>query len=66
MGFEAVFRPITERMAEVVPTALAVLAVLFIALALLLLTGGDMMLAGMSFLGASLLIYFRETHFVAE
>lgn len=53
-------------MADVAPTALAVVAVLFIALALLLMTQGDLMLAGLSFVGASLLIYFREKRFVGE
>lgn len=46
---------------ELIPLVLAVVAVLLLLLAVTLMTQGRFMLAGMSFLGASLLIYFRES-----
>jgi len=48
-------------MADAVATGLAALAVALIALALYFMTAGQLTVAGMSFLGASLVIYFRET-----
>jgi uncharacterized membrane protein YjjP (DUF1212 family) len=53
-------------MASVARTALALLAVLLIAIALALMTSGDLMLAGLNFLAASLVIYLRETRFAGE
>jgi uncharacterized membrane protein YjjP (DUF1212 family) len=44
-------------------TALAVLAALLVALALSEMASGDLRLAGLTFLSASLVIYFRETRF---
>lgn len=53
-------------MAGLARTALALLAVLLIAAALALMTSGDLMLAGLSFLSASLVIYVHETRFVGD
>ena len=53
-------------MAEVARTALALLAVLLVAAALALMTAGDLMSAGLTFLGASLVIYLRETRFAPD
>lgn len=52
-----------QTMASVPATVLAVLAVLLIAAALGAMAIGDLMLAGFSFMSASLVIYFRETRF---
>lgn len=51
-------------MTDVVPTGLAVLAVALMLTAVVMMTEGELLLAGLSFLSASLLIYFRETKFV--
>jgi hypothetical protein len=51
---------------ELVRTVLAVLAALMIAIALLLMTSDDLMLAGLSFIGASVVIFLRETRFADE
>ena len=48
-------------MADAIATGLAVLAVALIALALYFMATGELTVAGLSFLGASLVIYFRET-----
>jgi hypothetical protein len=48
-------------MSDAVATGLAVLAVALIAVALYFMTAGRLSVAGMSFLAASLVIYFRET-----
>jgi len=48
-------------MAELVPTALAGLAVVLFGVALFSLRAGNFAVAGMSFMSASLVIYFRET-----
>jgi uncharacterized membrane protein YjjP (DUF1212 family) len=53
-------------MPELAPTALALLAVLLIAAALVSMTTGDLRVAGLSFLSASLVIYIRETRFVGD
>lgn len=50
-------------MVDIVPTVLAVVAVSFFGVALWAMTTGDLLLAGLSFLSASFVIYFRETHF---
>jgi hypothetical protein len=47
-------------------TAAAVLAVVLIGAALLGMSGGDLRLAGFSFLCASLTIYLRETYLVED
>ena len=51
-------------MADTIPTVLAVIAVLFIAVALVSMAANELLFAGLSFLCASLVIYFRETRFV--
>ena len=51
-------------MSRVVATALALLAVLLFAGALAAMASGDLRVAGLSFLSASLVIYVRETRFV--
>lgn len=51
-------------MGRVLATAVAVLAVGLFGLALLLLTVGNLQGAGLTFLSASLVIYFRETRLV--
>jgi hypothetical protein len=48
-------------MVEFVPTALAALAVLLAGVALALMTVGNLFAAGVCFLGASAVIYLRET-----
>lgn len=53
-------------MAGVARTALALLAVLLIAAALVLMASDELMSAGLSFLGASLVIYVRETRYAGE
>ena len=50
-------------MVELIPTALALLAAVLIGVALVAMTVGELRAAGFSFLGASLVIYFRETQF---
>lgn len=47
-------------MPEAVPTVLALLTVVAFAAALWLMAAGRLSLAGLSFLSASILIYFRE------
>ncbi|MEF8856227.1 MAG: hypothetical protein V5A16_02260 [Haloplanus sp.] len=47
-------------MSEVVPTVLVLLTVAAFAAALWLMAAGRLSLAGLSFLSASILIYFRE------
>lgn len=46
---------------ELIPLVLAVVAVLLLLLAVALMSQGQFMVAGMSFLGASLVLYFRES-----
>jgi hypothetical protein len=46
---------------ELIPTALALVAVVLLLVAVLLMNQSRFMLAGLSFLGASLVIYFRES-----
>ncbi|WP_254274544.1 hypothetical protein [Haloarcula marina] len=53
-------------MAELIPTALAVLATALIGTALVAMTVGELRAAGFCFLCASLVIYFRETRFVEQ
>lgn len=53
-------------MVELLPTALAVLAVALIGTALVAMTVGNLQAAGFCFLGASLVIYFRETRYGAR
>lgn len=48
-------------MTDIVPTLFAVVAAGLMLFALVLMARGNLMLAGLSFLGASLAIYFRET-----
>jgi uncharacterized membrane protein YjjP (DUF1212 family) len=48
-------------MVELIPTGLAVLAVVLFGLALLAMTQGSFGVAGVAFLGASVVIYLRET-----
>jgi len=48
-------------MADAIATGMALLAVALIAVALYLMTAGRLSVAGLSFLAASLVIYFRET-----
>lgn len=55
--------PTDESMVELIPTALAVVAVSLIGGALLAMTVGNLRAAGFSFLCASLIIYFRETRY---
>ncbi|RMB12967.1 hypothetical protein [Haloplanus aerogenes] len=47
-------------MPETVPTLLALLIVVAFAVALWLMAAGRLSLAGLTFLGASILIYMRE------
>lgn len=48
------------------PTALAVVSVALMATALALMTVGDLFVAGLCFLCASVLLYFREQRLRAE
>ncbi|MFB6227940.1 MAG: hypothetical protein ABEH88_05050 [Halobacteriales archaeon] len=48
-------------MVNVIQTGLALLAVMLLGIGLLAMTVGSLTMAGMSFLSASLVIYFRET-----
>jgi hypothetical protein len=48
-------------MVDVIRTGLALLAVVLFGVALLAMSAGNLTMAGMSFLSASLVIYFRET-----
>lgn len=50
-------------MVEFVPTALAALAALLVGVALWAMTAGNLQVAGLCFLSASLVIYLRETRF---
>ncbi|WP_276273231.1 hypothetical protein [Haloarcula litorea] len=50
-------------MADLIPTALAVLATALIGTALIAMTVGNLRAAGFSFLSASLVIYLRETRY---
>lgn len=50
-------------MENIVPTALALLAVALIVAALAAMAARNLMAAGFSFLSASLVIYLRETRF---
>jgi len=50
-------------MAELIPTALAVLAAALIATALVAMTVRNLRVAGFCFLCASLVIYFRDTRY---
>lgn len=49
------------RMVELIPTALAAVAVVLVGTALVAMTAGRLTVAGVCFLSASLVIYFRET-----
>jgi hypothetical protein len=60
-GRRATVRP--DKMVELIPTGLAVLAAGLIGAALVAMTAGTYRAAGFSFLCASLVIYFRETWF---
>jgi hypothetical protein len=53
-------------MVNVPATAAAVVVVLLFGAALISMTNGSLMLAGLSFLGASVLIYFRETRLLGD
>jgi hypothetical protein len=57
----SVWARLGRAMSDAVATGLAVLAVALIAVALYFMTAGRLSVAGMSFLAASLVIYFRET-----
>jgi hypothetical protein len=48
-------------MVNVVRAGLALLAVVLFGIGLAAMTAGNLTFAGMSYLGASLVIYFRET-----
>jgi hypothetical protein len=48
-------------MESVVPTVLAVLAVVLFVAALAAMAVGELLVAGLCFLSASVVIYFRET-----
>jgi hypothetical protein len=48
-------------MGSVVPTVLAVLAVGLFVAALVAMAAGELLVAGLCFLSASVVIYFRET-----
>lgn len=48
-------------MARVLPTALAVLTVALLLIATWNMARGELLLAGLSFLSASIVIYLRET-----
>jgi uncharacterized membrane protein len=48
-------------MVDVIRTVLALLAVAILGVALFAMSTGNLTVAGMSFLSASLVIYFRET-----
>jgi hypothetical protein len=50
-------------MVELIPTGLAVVAVVLVGVALLAMTVGSLRAAGFCFLCASLVIYFRETRY---
>jgi len=50
-------------MVEVIPTALAILAVTLIATALVAMTARSFQVAGFAFLSASLVIYIRESRY---
>jgi len=52
-----------EPMVELIPTGLAVVAVVLVGVALLAMTVGSLRAAGFCFLCASLVIYFRETRY---
>ncbi|MFB6297786.1 MAG: hypothetical protein ABEH56_04625 [Salinirussus sp.] len=49
-----------------IPTALAVLSVLLFGIALWMMRAGNFAMAGMSFLGVALVIYFRENRLKQE
>lgn len=53
-------------MVEVVPTGLAILAVGLFGFALYGMAVGSLTVAGLSFLSASIVIYFRETRLEEE
>ncbi|MDS0300110.1 hypothetical protein NDI76_15295 [Halogeometricum sp. S1BR25-6] len=53
-------------MPELLPTAAAALVVLLFAAALALMASGDLRAAAFCFLGASLIIYFRETYLLDD
>lgn len=53
-------------MTDLLPTALALLAVALMGAALLAMAGGELMAAGLSFLSASLVLYLRETRFAGD
>ncbi|SFR65428.1 hypothetical protein [Halogeometricum limi] len=53
-------------MGRLLATAAAILAALLMLVALALAANGNLMIAGLSFLGASLVIYFRETTLVDD
>jgi hypothetical protein len=48
-------------MGSVVPTVLAILAVGLFVAALVAMAAGELLVAGLCFLSASVVIYFRET-----
>lgn len=48
-------------MVDVIRTGLALLAVVLLGIALFAMSTGSLTMAGMGFLSASLVIYFRET-----
>ena len=52
-----------KAMVRLIPTALAVLAAALIGTALVAMTIRDLQVAGFCFLGASLVIYFRERRY---
>jgi hypothetical protein len=53
-------------MPELAPTAAAALVVLLFAAALTLMARGDLRVAALCFLGASVTIYFRETYLLDD
>ena len=53
-------------MANLLATALAVLAVVLVVNALLSMSAGNLRIAGLSFLSASLVVYLRETRAVGN
>lgn len=55
--------PRTTGMTDVIPAVLALVAVGLMVVALLAMAARNLMVAGMCFLSASLVIYLRETRF---
>ena len=54
---------VDEAMVRLIPTALAVLATALMGTALIMMTIRDLQVAGLCFLSASLVIYFREKRY---